>query len=82
MKEIEHLEAVTFDVPQNKLLRFVRLAHHKINSIWAEMEFQNNKAGETIWEGFVMKSLNDGKYPFIAKPSYCSYQWQKQRIRS
>jgi len=82
MKEIEHLEAVTFDVPDNKLLRFVRLAHHKINSIWAEMEFQNNKAGEVVWEGFVMKSLNDGKYPFISKPSYCSYEWQKQRIRS
>jgi len=82
MKEIEHLEAVTFDVPDNKLLRFVRLTHSKIKSIWEEMEFQNNKAGETIWEGFVMKSLNDGKYPFITKPSYCSYEWQKERIRS
>jgi hypothetical protein len=82
MKEIEHLEAVTFDVPDNKLLRFVRLTHSKIKSIWEEMEFQNNKAGETIWEGFVMKALNDGKYPFITKPSYCSYEWQKQRIRS
>ena len=82
MKEIEHLEAVTFDVPDNKLLRFVRLAHHKINAIWEEMNFQNNKAGEVIWEGFVMKALNDGKYPFISKPSYCSHEWQKQRIRS
>jgi hypothetical protein len=81
MKEIEHLEAVTFDVPQNKLLRFVRLAHHKINSIWEEMNFQNNKAGEVIWEGFVMKALDDGKYPFITNPNYCSPSWQKQRIR-
>jgi len=82
MKEIEHLEAVTFDVPQNKLLRFVQLAHSKINSIWEEMNFQNNKAGETIWEGFVMKAINDGKYPFITHPNYCSHAWQKQRIRS
>jgi hypothetical protein len=82
MKEIEHLEAVTFDVQSNKLLRFVRLAHSKIKSIWEEMEFVNNRAGETIWEGFVMKALDDGKYPFITKPSYCSYQWLKQRIRS
>jgi len=81
MKEIEHLEAVTFDVPDNKLLRFVRLAHHKINSIWEEMNFQNNKAGEVVWEGFVMKALNDGKYPFITNPNYCSPAWQKQRIR-
>jgi len=81
MKEIEHLEAVTFDVPQNKLLRFVQLAHHKINSIWEEMNFQNNKAGEVIWEGFVMKALDDGKYPYITNPNYCSPSWQKQRIR-
>jgi hypothetical protein len=81
MKEIEHLEAVTFDVPQNKLLRFVQLAHHKINSIWEEMNFQNNKAGEVIWEGFVMKAMDDGKYPFITNPNYCSPAWQKQRIR-
>ena len=81
MKEIEHLEAVTFDVQPNKLLRFVRLAHHKINAIWDEMNFQNNKAGEVIWEGFVMKAINDGKYPFITNPSYCSPAWQKQRIR-
>jgi hypothetical protein len=81
MKEIEHLEAVTFDVQPNKLLRFVRLAHHKINAIWEEMNFQNNKAGEVIWEGFVMKSLDDGKYPFITNPNYCSPAWQKQRIR-
>jgi len=79
MKEIEHLEAVTFDVQDNKLLRFVRLAHHKINSIWEEMNYQNNKAGEVIWEGFVMKSL--GKYPFITNPNYVSPEWQKQRIR-
>ena len=81
MKEIEHLEAVTFDVQPNKLLRFVRLTHHKINAIWEEMNFQNNKAGEVIWEGFVMKSLDDGKYPYITNPSYCSPSWQKQRIR-
>jgi len=81
MKEIEHLEAVTFDVASNKLLRFVRLAHEKINSIWEEMDFQNNKAGEVIWEGFVMKALDDGKYPFITNPNYCSPAWQKQRIR-
>ena len=81
MKEIEHLEAVTFDVPQNKLLRFVRLAHHKINSIWEEMNYQNNKAGEVIWEGFVMKATDDGKYPYITNPNYCSPAWQKQRIR-
>ena len=81
MKEIEHLEAVTFDVASNKLLRFVRLAHEKINSIWEEMNFQNNKAGEVIWEGFVMKALDDGKYPFITNPNYCSPAWQKQRIR-
>jgi len=81
MKEIEHLEAVTFDVQDNKLLRFVQLAHHKINSIWEEMNYQNNKAGEVIWEGFVMKAMDDGKYPFITNPSYCSPAWQKQRIR-
>jgi hypothetical protein len=79
MKDIEHLEAVTFDVADNKLLRFVRLAHHKINAVWEEMNYQNNKAGEVIWEGFVMKAL--GKYPFITKPSYVSPEWQKQRIR-
>jgi hypothetical protein len=79
MKEIEHLEAVTFDVQPNKLLRFVRLAHHKINSIWEEMNYQNNKAGEVVWEGFVMKAL--GKYPFITNPNYTSPEWQKQRIR-
>jgi len=81
MKEIEHLEAVTFDIPNNKLLRFVQLAHHKINAIWEEMNFQNNKAGEVIWEGFVMKATDDGKYPFITNPNYCSPAWQKQRIR-
>ena len=81
MKEIEHLEAVTFDIPNNKLLRFVQLAHHKINAIWEEMNYQNNKAGEVIWEGFVMKALDDGKYPFITNPNYCSPAWQKQRIR-
>ena len=79
MKEIEHLEAVTFDVPDNKLLRFVRLAHSKINSIWEEMNYQNNRAGEVVWEGFVMKDL--GKYPFITNPKYRSPEWQKQRIR-
>ena len=81
MKDIEHLEAVTFDIPNNKLLRFVRLAHHKINAIWEEMNFQNNKAGEVVWEGFVMKSLDDAKYPYITNPNYCSPSWQKQRIR-
>ena len=79
MKEIEHLEAVTFDVPDNRLLRFVRLAHSKINSIWEEMNYQNHRAGEVIWEGFVMKDL--GKYPFITNPRYISPEWQKQRIR-
>jgi len=79
MKDIEHLEAVTFDVQPNKLLRFVCLAHHKINSIWEEMNYQNNKAGEVVWEGFVMKAL--GKYPFITNPNYTSPEWQKQRIR-
>ena len=76
-----HTSDVTFDVANNKLLRFVRLAHEKINSIWEEMNFQNNKAGEVIWEGFVMKALDDGKYPFITNPNYCSPAWQKQRIR-
>jgi hypothetical protein len=79
MKEIEHLEAVTFDVQDNKLLRFVRLAHSKINSIWEEMNYQNNRTGEVVWEGFVMKDL--GKYPFITNPKYISPEWQKQRIR-
>jgi hypothetical protein len=79
MKEIEHLEAVTFDVQDNKLLRFVRLAHSKINLIWEEMNYQNNRAGEVVWEGFVMKDL--GKYPFITNPKYISPEWQKQRIR-
>jgi len=29
----------------------------------------------------VMKAMDDGKYPFITNPNYCSPAWQKQRIR-
>jgi hypothetical protein len=28
-----------------------------------------------------MKATDDGKYPFITNPNYCSPAWQKQRIR-
>jgi hypothetical protein len=82
MKEIEHLETVTFDVAENKLLRFVSLAHHKINAIWQEMSFHNTKAGEVVWEGFVMKATDERNYPFITHPNNYSPSWRKQRICS
>lgn len=79
-KLFEHLEVASFRTRSNALLRMPNLPHSRLRACWDEMEFQNNKAGETIFEGFVMKK--DTKYPWVASPNYYSPQWQKMRIRS
>ena len=79
-KLFEHLEVASFEARSNALMRMPNLDHSKLRAIWQEMDFQNNKAGETIFEGFVMKK--DTKYPWTQKPSYFSPQWHKMRIRS
>ena len=76
VKEFEHIEAASFSLRQNALLRMPRLAHHKIKAIWEEMNFQNR--GGLVWEGFVMKK--DERYPAIPNPAYCSLEWHKWRI--
>jgi hypothetical protein len=79
-KLFEHLEVASFEPKRNALMRMPNLDHSKLMAIWQEMDFQNNKAGETIFEGFVMKK--DTKYPWTQKPSYFSPQWHKMRMRS
>ena len=79
-KLFEHLDVATFAPRSNALMRMPNLTHSKLRACWDEMEFQNNKAGETIFEGFVMKK--DSKYPWVKNPSYFSPEWQKMRIRS
>jgi len=79
-KLFEHLEVASFKPRSDALLRMPNLPHSRLRACWDEMEFQNNKAGETIFEGFVMKK--DAKYPWVQNPNYYSPEWQKMRIRS
>ena len=80
LKLIEEIEPASYEVKANALLRMPRLDHGKLKACWAEMDYQNQKAGEVLWEGFVSK--DDQKYPFITNPAYCSHEWHKMRIRS
>ena len=59
----------------------IKIQNMNLDALKDTVRVQNNKAGEVVWEGFVMKALDDGKYPFITNPNYCSPAWQKQRIR-
>jgi len=79
LKLIEEIEPASYEVKANALLRMPRLDHDKLQACWAEMDYQNQKAGEVLWEGFVSK--DDQKYPFITNPAYCSPEWHKMRIR-
>ena len=79
LKLIEEIEPASYEVKANALLRMPTLSHHKLKACWAEMDYQNQKAGEVLWEGFVSK--DDQKYPFITNPAYCSPEWHKMRIR-
>jgi hypothetical protein len=79
LKLIEEIEPASYEVKANALLRMPRLDHDKLKACWAEMDYQNQKAGEVLWEGFVSK--DDQRYPWISNPSYCSPQWHKMRIR-
>lgn len=76
VKEFEHIESASFCLRQNALLRMPRLAHHKLKTIWDEMNFQNRSG--LVWEGFVMKK--DDAYPFVTDPNHCSLPWHKWRI--
>lgn len=75
-----HIEPMGFEVKSNALLRMPTYSHSKIKAVWKEMEFQNAKAGETIFEGFVMKK--DYSYPWGKGENWETYNWQKQRICS
>jgi hypothetical protein len=73
------LKPLSFEVPDNALLRMPTFKHPRLKAIWAEMEFQNNRAGETIFEGFVMKK--DEHYPVLTNPNHNNAEWHKMRIR-
>ena len=78
-KVFSKIKPASFELPDNALLRMPTFKHEKLKAIWKEMEFQNRKAGETIFEGFVMKK--DDRYPSQTDPhSYCG-EWHKMRIR-
>lgn len=73
------LKPLSFEVPDNALLRMPTFKHARLTAIWHEMEFQNTRAGETIFEGFVMKQGN--AYPSMKQSTdYCN-DWHKMRIR-
>jgi hypothetical protein len=78
-KVFSKIKPASFELPDNALLRMPTFRHERLKAIWQEMEFQNRKAGETIFEGFIMKK--DDCYPSQTDPhSYCG-QWHKMRIR-
>jgi hypothetical protein len=78
-KKFAKLKPLSFEVADNALLRMPTLKHERLKAIWQEMDFQNRRAGETIFEGFVMK--RDDCYPKQTDPhSYCG-EWHKMRIR-
>lgn len=78
-KKFSKLKPLSFDVADNALLRMPTFKHQRLKAIWEEMDFQNRKAGETIFEGFVMK-LND-TYPAAQNPNDYTSKWHKMRIR-
>ena len=73
------LKPASFEIPDNALLRMPTFKHARLKAIWDEMDYQNRKAGETIFEGFVMKK--DNHYPVQHdQNSYCA-EWHKMRIK-
>ena len=78
LKEFEEIEPASFNVRSNALLRMPSLNHKNLRHCWQEMDYQNKKAGETIWEGFVSKK--DSKYPWLKNPDWVSMEWHKMRI--
>ena len=79
LKLIEEIEPASFEVKPNSLLRMPNLAHNKLRKCWQEMDYQNQRAGEVLWEGFVSK--DDQKYPWTTNPSNFSPELHKMRIR-
>ncbi len=79
LKLIEKIEPASYMVKANSLLRMPILCHSKLKACWAEMDYQNQKAGEVLWEGFVSK--DDQRYPWISNPNHRSPEWRKMRIR-
>jgi len=78
-KIFSKLKPLSFEVPDNALLRMPTFKHARLKAIWEEMDFQNRKSGETIFEGFVMK--RDDQYPVLFNANHVSYEWHKMRIR-
>jgi len=78
-KVFSKIKPASFELPDNALLRMPTFKHDRLKAIWQEMEFQNRKAGETIFEGFVMKK--DDRYPVLSNPKHSNFEWHKMRIR-
>jgi hypothetical protein len=78
-KLFSKIKPASFEVPDNALLRMPTFRHNRLKAIWEEMEFQNRKAGETIFEGFVMKK--DDRYPVLSNPKHSNFEWHKMKIR-
>lgn len=78
-KKFSKLKPLSFDVADNALLRMPTFKHERLKAIWEEMDFQNRKAGETIFEGFVMKK--DDHYPVLTNANHSNPEWHKMRMR-
>jgi hypothetical protein len=78
-KKFAKLKPLSFEVADNALLRMPTFKHERLKAIWEEMDFQNRRAGETIFEGFVMKK--DDGYPVLTNPNHNNAEWHKMRIR-
>lgn len=78
LKEIEEVQIAPFALQPNRVYRMPTLAAVKLKTLWAEMDWHNK--GEVVWEGFVSK--DDQAYPWIKKPTHCSFEWHKLRLRS
>ena len=78
LKEIEEVQIASFNIQPGRVYRMPTLDIKNIKALWWEMD-RHNRNGEVLWEGFVSK--NDKAYPFIKKPSWCSVEWHKWRLR-
>lgn len=78
LKEIEEVQIAPFALQPGKVYRMPTFDIKNIKALWWEMD-RHNRNGEVLWEGFVSK--NDKAYPWIKKPSWCSVEWHKWRLR-
>ena len=78
--EFGHIPVANTSIPNGKTLRVWNIWHSNLHKVTKEMREANKLANECIFEGFVIKDINEPKYPSPKKAHYHSSGWMKYRF--